>query len=186
MDSADGLVAGRAVAGRPVAVRLIAAMLAVLAVLIGVLLNLTAYYLSRWWGARPPLSQDLADFAMVTSVALGFLIVAVQLWRGSGWARLATQLGLASLAVNVASYGLAQLSIGNPWGLLALGIAAISIAAAVYLETPAVRLSFRLEPAGIIARRPVASIAILMAVGLFLLVVGTSNAINGLPVNRYR
>jgi len=171
---------------RPVVVRLIAGVLVILSVLSGVLLNLAAYFLSRMWGVRPPLSQDLADFALITSIAAGLLIVAVQLWRGSGWARLATQLELAFLGLNVASSGLAQLSIGNPWGLVALGIAIIAIGAAVYLETSAVRVSFRLQPAGIIARHPVASIAILMAVGLVLLLLGTSSEISRLPVNRYR
>jgi len=62
---------GDRVPSRPVVVRLIAGGLAILAVLGGVLYNLAAYYLSRWWGARPPLSQDLGNFAAITSVALG-------------------------------------------------------------------------------------------------------------------
>jgi hypothetical protein len=171
---------------RPVVVRLIAGVVAILAILSGVLLNLAAYYLSRWWGTNPPLSQDLADFALITSIATGCLIVAVQLWRGSGWARLATQLGLAFLGIEISSSGLAQLSIGNLWGLAALGIASVAIGAAVYLETSSARGSFHLQRAGIIARHPVASIAILMAIGLLFLLLGTSSEISRLPVNRYR
>jgi hypothetical protein len=177
---------GDRVPSRPVVVRLIAGGLAILAVLGGVLYNLAAYYLSRWWGARPPLSQDLGNFAAITSVALGFLVVAVQLWRGSGRARLTVQLELACLGLSTGGYGLAQLSIGNLWGLAGLGITVIVIGAAVYLETPAVRSSFRLQGAGMIGRRPVASIAILVAVGLVLLLLLTIGAIDQLPLNRYR
>jgi hypothetical protein len=47
-------------------------------------------------------------------------------------------------------------------------------------------VSFRLQPAGIIAHRPGASIAVLTAIGLLLLLLGAINEIGNLPVNRYR
>jgi hypothetical protein len=165
---------------------LIAVVLAILAAAGGVLYNLAAYYLSRWWGVQPPLSQDLADFAIITSVALVLFIVAIQLWRGSGWARLAVQLELVGLGLSAGGYGLAQVSIDNLWGLVALGIAVIPIGTAVYLETSAVRVSFRLQPAGLIVRRPVVAVAVLATVGLVLLLLLTLAAIDQLPVNRYR
>jgi hypothetical protein len=164
-------------------VRVVAVGLALLAVAGGIAaISIGVMVMSIAYMDSPPGAADATVYWLLAIVAVpvvSLLIVAVCLWVGAGWARLTTQLVLGLIGLGLARQLITDnLGLAPEHVLIAFVIAATCIAAAVYLERPAVRAACGLERDGIIGQHPRESLVVAAAVVALLTFSAVTEALN--------
>jgi hypothetical protein len=159
--------------GQPKGVKVVAISLALMAIAGGLLIAYAALVLLAlmYMDSSSGPSSGVVGLALglVLVPAIGMLVVAARLWRGSAWARLAAQ-----ILFGYAGQGLLRNAISPVYGTaaaesgMALAMVAGCGAAMLYLERPYIRAGFGLQPFGIIGRHPGAA-QLVAAVALALL-----------------